>query len=59
MRSTRSQKNHIGLAIRTLARLTWTFFKTGISQYELKRSIVRAAVRKFRSKPTFEIEAIA
>ena len=59
MRSSRSQKNHIGLAIRAMARLTWTFFKTGISQYELKRSIVLDAVRKYRSKPTFKIEAIA
>jgi len=56
MRSSRSQKNHIGLAIRAMARLTWTFYMTGISQYELKRSIVRDAVRNYRSKPSFQIE---
>lgn len=38
MRSSRSQKNHIGLAIRALVRLTWAFHGTGISQSELKRS---------------------
>jgi len=59
MRSTRSQKNHIGLAIRAFARLTWTFFETGISQYELKRSIVRDAVKKYRSKLVYRIEAFA
>jgi len=59
LRSSRSQKNHIGLAIRALVRLTWTFFKTGVSQYELKRSIVRDAVRKYRSKPAFQFGAFA
>lgn len=58
-RSSKSQKNHIGLAIRALARLTWVFFETGISQYELKRSIVRDAVRKYRRKPLFKIGAFA
>lgn len=59
MRSSRSQKNHIGLAIRSLVRLTWAFHETGISQYELKRSIVRDAVRKYRSEPKFLIEGFA
>lgn len=59
LRTSRSQKNHIGLAIRTLVRLTWRFFQTGVSQYELKRSIVRDAVRQYRSKPTFQVGAIA
>ena len=59
MRSSRSQKNHIGMAIRAMARMTWTFYKTGISQYELKRSIVRDAVRKYRAKPAFQFEGFA
>jgi hypothetical protein len=59
LQSSRSQKNHIGLAIRALTRLTWTFFKTGISPYELKKSIIREAVRKYRSLPAFQFGAIA
>jgi hypothetical protein len=34
LRSSRSQKNHIGLEIRALVRLLWTFFRRGVSQYE-------------------------
>ena len=59
LQSSRSQKNHIGLAIRALTRLTWTFFKTGISPYELKKSIIREAVRKYRSLPAFQFGAFA
>lgn len=59
LQSSRSQKNHIGLAIRAMARLTWTFFQTGVSQYELKRSIVRDAVRKYRNKPVYQFGAFA
>ena len=54
-----AEPNHIGLAIRALVRLTWVFFETGISQYELNRSILRNAVRKYRRKPVFKIRAFA
>ena len=59
MRASRSQKNHIGLAIRALVRLTWAFHQTGISQYELKRSMVSDAVGKSRAKTAFQIEGFA
>lgn len=59
MRSSRSQKNHIGLAIRALARLSLMFYRTGISHYELKRSIVREAVRNYRIQPAYRLDGIA
>ena len=45
VRSSRSQRNHIGLAIRAFLRLETHWFNTGISWYEAKISIVREAVR--------------
>lgn len=54
-RSARAQRNHIGMAIRAFARLSWNFFTTGVSCYEAKTSIVREAVRCYRSKPLYSI----
>jgi hypothetical protein len=36
-RSARAQRNHIGVAIRAFARLSWHFSTTGIGCYETKR----------------------
>ena len=45
-RSAQAQRNHIGMALRAFLRLEWNFFTTGISCYEAKRQVVRAAVRR-------------
>jgi len=50
-RSGRAQRNHIGMAIRAFARLSWHFYTTGISWYEAKTAIIREAVRAYRSRP--------
>ena len=51
VRSSRSQRNHIGLAIRAFLRLELHWFNTGISWYQSKVSIVREAVRSYLSAP--------
>lgn len=53
-RSTRAQRNHIGMAIRAFVRLSWHFYTTGVSWYEAKTAIVREAVRAYRSKPLYK-----
>jgi putative transposase len=58
-RSARSQRNHIGMAIRAFARLSWHFHITGISWYAAKAAIVREAVRSYRSQPLYTIEPTA
>ncbi len=58
-RSTRAQRNHIGMAIRAFARLSWHFYTTGISWYESKAQIVREAIRTYRSKPLYKIQSTA
>lgn len=58
-RSSRAQRNHIGLAIRAFVRLSWHFYTTGVSWYEAKTSIVREAVRAYRSQPLYKIAPIA
>ncbi len=55
-RSSRAQRNHIGMAIRAFARLSWNSYSTGVSWYEAKTAIVRDAVRSYRSKPLYVIE---
>jgi Transposase DDE domain len=50
-RSARAQRNHIGMAIRAFARLSWHFYTTGVSLYETKTAIVREAIRAYRSRP--------
>ena len=58
-RAGRAQRNHIGMAIRAFARLSWHFYTTGISWYEAKTAIVREAIRSYRSKPMCKIPPIA
>lgn len=52
VRSSRGQRNPIGLAIRAFLRLEIHWFDTGISWYEAKLSIVRHAVRSYLASPT-------
>ena len=58
-RSSRAQRNHIGMAIRAFVRLSWHFYISGVSWYESKTAIVREAVRAYRSKPLHRIMATA
>lgn len=51
VRSSRAQRNHIGLAIRAFLRFEINWFNTGISCYEAKTSIIREAVRSYLSAP--------
>jgi putative transposase len=45
VRAARAQRNHVGLAIRAFLRLERHFYVTGVSWYEAKARIIRAAVR--------------
>lgn len=51
VRSSRAQRNHVGLAIRAFLRLEVHWLTTGISWYEAKLAIVRDAVRAYLATP--------
>lgn len=53
VRSSRAQRNHIGLAIRAFLRLELHWFATGVSWYEAKTAIVRDAIRAYLAAPRF------
>jgi len=52
-RKERKQRNHIGLAIRAFVRLEVHRYRTGISRFEAKASILRAALRRYLADPIF------
>ena len=54
-RSGRSQRNHIGMAIRAFLRLERPFFTAGISALEAKRPLVRDAVRGYPERPSLHL----
>ena len=54
-RSSRAQRNHIGMAIRAFLRLERHFYNTGISWYEAKGRIIRGAVRAYIAKPLYSL----
>lgn len=54
-RSSRAQRDHIGMAIRAFARLSHHFYTTGVSWYEVKARIVREAIRAYRAKPMYRL----
>lgn len=54
-RSRRAQRNHIGLALRAFLRLEVHSYKTGVSWFEAKTSIIREAVRAYLAKPLFTL----
>jgi hypothetical protein len=58
-RSRRAQRNHIGLTLRAFLRLEVHCYKTGISWFEAKTSIIREAVRAYLAKPLFTLESTA
>jgi DDE superfamily endonuclease len=54
-RLARSQRNHIGLALRAFVRLEWHRYHTGISWFEAKWGIIRDAVRAYLTDPVYNL----
>jgi putative transposase len=54
-RLAKSQRNHIGCAIRAFVRLEWHRFTTGVSWFEAKWSVIREAVRAFLTEPRYRL----
>jgi hypothetical protein len=54
-RRARSQRNHIGCAIRAFVRPEWHRFTTGVSWFEAKWSVIREAVRTFLTEPRYRL----
>ena len=59
VRAGRAQRNHVGLALRAFLRLSHHFFATGVSWYEAKARIVRAAVRAYIARPMYVLPPTA
>lgn len=58
-RLVRSQRNHIGLALRAYVRLEWQRWRTRVSIFHAKTDIVRAAIRWYRAHPTYSLPSTA
>lgn len=58
-RLARSQRNHIGLAIRAFVRLEWHRWTTGTTWFEAKHRIVRDAIRRYLAAPTIRLPQAA
>jgi putative transposase len=54
-----SQRNHIGLAIRAFVRLEAHRLHSGISWFEAKTSIIRAAMRQYLAHPSITLHSTA
>lgn len=54
-RLARSQRNHIGLALRAFVRLEWHRYRTGMSWFQAKWSIIREAVRAYLQNPLYTL----
>jgi putative transposase len=52
-RSSKAQRNHIGLALRAFLRLEVHRLRTGVSWFEAKTAIVREAVRAYLAQPLY------
>jgi putative transposase len=59
VRAARAQRNHIGCALRAFLRLEVRRLATGISWWEAKADIVRAAVRAYLAAPTYTLTPTA
>jgi len=59
VRSSRAQRNHIGLAICAFLRLELHWFSTGISWFDAKLSIVREAIRAYLTAPRYSLNPTA
>ena len=58
-RAARAQRNHIGFALRAFLRLERYSFRTGISWFEAKTSIIREAVKTYLANPLYTLPATA
>ena len=54
-RLARSQRDHIGLALRAFVRSGWYRFTTGVSWLEAKWDIIRDAVRAYLTNPRYNL----
>jgi putative transposase len=55
----RSQRNHIGLAVRAYVRLEWHRWRTRVSIFNAKLDILRDAVRLYLAHPKFSLPSTA
>ncbi len=55
VRHSDAQRNHIGCALRAFVRLEYHRFTTGISWFEAKLQIIRAAVRTYLAAPLYRL----
>jgi hypothetical protein len=53
VREERTQRNHLGLALRAFLRLEANRLESGVSWYEAKVSIVREVARKYLAEPLY------
>jgi len=58
-RLARSQRNHIGLALRAFVRLEWHRYRLGITWFAAKWSIIRDAVRAYLANPIYNLPRTA
>jgi putative transposase len=58
-RLARSQRNHIGFALRAFVRFEWHRFRSGVSWFEAKWDIVRDAVRAYLANPRYNLPNMA
>ena len=59
VRAAKAQRNHIACALRAFLRLEQHRLVTGLSWWEAKAGIIRAAVRAYRAAPTFTLSSTA
>lgn len=59
MRRQRPWLNHIGLCLRAFLRIESHCYRTGISWFEAKTSIIREAVRAYLANPVYQIHPTA
>ena len=55
----RSQMSHIGLAVRAFVRPEWHRWTAGVTWFEAKQGIVRAAVRRYLRDPRIRLPDLA
>ncbi len=59
VRAARAQRNHIGCALRAFLRLEVQHLGTGVSWWEAKTAIIRAAIRAYLAAPLYTLTSTA
>lgn len=59
VRSGRAWRNHIGLCLRAFLRLESHYYHTGLTWFEAKLAIIRAAVRSYLAHPRYLLVSTA